>query len=84
MPSSLTAEGIYAALVTGEETALRILEPKFPSPKTRRWLSVKRAHDRFAAMLRHGVVRNVALRGMARLAAWRPTSRRMAAWFLDG
>jgi flavin-dependent dehydrogenase len=84
MPSSLTAEGIYAALVTGEETALRILEPSFPSPKTRRWLSVKRAHDRFAAMLRHRVIRNATLRGLTCLAAWRPTSRRMAAWFLDG
>jgi flavin-dependent dehydrogenase len=84
MPSSLTAEGIYAALVTGEETALRILEPKFPSPKTRSWLSVKRAHDRFAGMLRHRVVRNAALRAMARLATWRPASRRMAEWFLEG
>lgn len=42
MPSGLTAEGIYAALVTGEEAARRILEPGFPSPKTREWLRVKR------------------------------------------
>lgn len=43
--SGLTAEGIYAALVTGEETARRILEPGYPSPKTRAWLRLKRLHD---------------------------------------
>lgn len=43
--SGLTAEGIYAALVTGEETARRILEPKYDSPKTRAWMRVKRVHD---------------------------------------
>ena len=32
--SSLTAEGIYAALVTGEEVARTILEPRAPAPKT--------------------------------------------------
>lgn len=43
--SGLTAEGIYAALITGEETARRILEPGYPSPKTRAWLRIKRIHD---------------------------------------
>ena len=32
VPSALTAEGIYAALVTGEEVARTILEPAIPFP----------------------------------------------------
>ena len=84
VPSSLTAEGIYAALVTGEETARRILEPTYPSPKTWSWLKVKRAHDCFSRLLRSGVVRGVTLSGLARLAHWAPGARAMAAWFLDG
>jgi flavin-dependent dehydrogenase len=84
VPSSLTAEGIYAALVTGEETARRILDPGFPSPKTRSWLKVKRAHDRLATALRFDLVRGAALGGLAYLGRWRPGARRLAAWFLDG
>jgi geranylgeranyl reductase len=84
VPSSLTAEGIYAALVTGEETARRILEPGCPSPKTRSWLKVKRAHDRLSHGLQSGVVRAAVLGSLARLARWAPGARAMAAWFLDG
>jgi flavin-dependent dehydrogenase len=84
MPSSLTAEGIYAALVTGEETARRALDPAFPSPKTRSWLRVKRAHDRLAQALRYRPVRDVVLAGLARMASWPPASHGIASWFLDG
>ncbi|MGE5231408.1 MAG: NAD(P)/FAD-dependent oxidoreductase [Deltaproteobacteria bacterium] len=84
VPSALTAEGIYSALITGEETARRVLEPDFPSPKTRSWLKVKRAHDRLSSALGSRVVRGAALGGLARLAGWRPGARRLAAWFLDG
>jgi geranylgeranyl reductase len=84
MPSSLTAEGIYAALVTGEETARRILEARFPSPKTRSWLRVKRAHDRLARALTNRVVRDAVLSGLARMASWQPAARHIAGWFLDG
>ena len=83
VPSSLTAEGIYSALVTGEETARRLLEPGFPSPKTRGWLRVKRAHDRLAGALQYRLVRSLVLGSMARMARWQPSSRRMATWFLD-
>lgn len=44
--SSLTAEGIYPALVTGEEVARGILEPGFPRPKTTAWMRKKAAHAR--------------------------------------
>jgi geranylgeranyl reductase len=43
--SAVTGEGIYAALITGEEVARQILEPSYPAPKTRAWMRVKRAHD---------------------------------------
>jgi geranylgeranyl reductase len=84
MPSSLTAEGIYSALITGEETARRILDPGYPSPKTASWLRVKRAHDRVAGALRHAWVRNLLLAGLGRLARWEGTSRGLASWFLKG
>lgn len=84
VPSSLTAEGIYSALVTGEETARRILEPQYPSPKTARWLRTKGAHDRLARALRHPLARRALLGGLGRLAARDAASRRIAAWFLDG
>jgi len=84
VPSALTAEGIYAALVTGEETARRILEPGFPSPKTRSWLKVKRAHDRLSYALRSRFVRGTTLGALARLARCGPGARLLAAWFLGG
>lgn len=43
--SGLTGEGIYAALITGEEVARQILDPAYPAPKSRTWLRHKRLHD---------------------------------------
>jgi geranylgeranyl reductase len=51
LPSPLTAEGIYAALVSGEEVARRILEPSYDMPRLRSWLRVKRSHHRLSARL---------------------------------
>ena len=82
--SSLTAEGIYPALVTGEEAALRILDPAFPAPRTARWLAVKRRHDRFARMMARRPARAAvlpALSALARLPIARPP---MVQWFLAG
>jgi geranylgeranyl reductase len=84
VPSSLTAEGIYAALLSGEEVAREILEPTYRSARLARWLRVKRGHDRFAALLRRRPVRAVALPLLARLAEWAPAKRPMARWFLAG
>ncbi len=84
VPSSLTAEGIYAALLTGEEVAREILEPRYRSPRIARWLGVKRRHDRFAALLRRPAARAVALPILDRLSAWPPARRPMAQWFLAG
>jgi len=82
--SSLTAEGIYSALLTGEEVARRILDPGYPAPRARRWLRVKRRHDRLERLLRTAAARTVILRAMDRLAAWRPARPLLADWFLTG
>jgi flavin-dependent dehydrogenase len=80
--SSLTAEGIYAAIVTGEEVARTILDPRAPSPKTERWLRTKRRHDRLARWLARPGPRRWTLDALAALAA-RPRLRRpLADWFL--
>lgn len=84
VPSALTAEGIYPALVTGEEVARRILDPAFPAPLTSRWLRVKRRHDALARLLGTRAARAVVLPGLAALARCAPARRPMADWFLAG
>jgi geranylgeranyl reductase len=84
VPSALTAEGIYAALLTGEEVAREILEPGYRSRRVSRWLRVKRRHDRFAAILRRAAGRSVALPVLRTLSAWPPARRPLAEWFLAG
>jgi flavin-dependent dehydrogenase len=80
--SSLTAEGIYAAIVTGEEVARRVLDPRAPAPKTASWLRTKRRHDRLATWLARPAPRAWTLGALARAAA-RPRWRRpLADWFL--
>jgi flavin-dependent dehydrogenase len=83
-PSPLTAEGIHAALVTGEEVSRQILEPAAPMPKTARWLEAKRRHARLAAFLAWRPGRAVTLEALARLASWPPARRSLANWFLTG
>jgi geranylgeranyl reductase len=80
--SSLTAEGIYAALVTGEEVARRILDPRAPAAKTARWLRTKRRHDRLARWLARPAPRRATLGLLARIAASRRLRRPLAEWFL--
>jgi len=84
VPSSLTAEGIYSALVTGEEVARAILDPRSGSPKTTRWLRTKRRHDRLAAWLGRPGPRRWPLGTLARVAGAPALRRPLAAWFLHG
>jgi hypothetical protein len=84
VPSSLTAEGIYSALLTGEEVVREIVEPGYRSARVARWLRVKRGHDRLATFLRRRAARAVALPLLAGLAGWPFTRRPMAHWFLAG
>lgn len=81
--SSLTAEGIYAALVTGEEVARRILDPRAPTPKTASWLRTKRRHDRLAGWLARPAPRAWTLGALARMASAPALRRPLAGWFLQ-
>ena len=80
--SSLTAEGIYAALVTGEEVARQILDPGVAAPKTARWLRTKRRHDALARWLARPAPRRWTIGMLARLAAQPALRRPLAIWFL--
>jgi geranylgeranyl reductase len=82
--SALTAEGIYPALVTGEEVALRILDPTFPAPRTASWLRVKRRHDRFARLLARRLPRAVVLPALSKLSQVPAARGPMVRWFLAG
>ena len=81
--SSLTAEGIYAAIVTGEEVARRVLDPGAPSPKTERWLRTKRRHDRLARWLARPGPRTWTFGALARLAASPATRGPLTRWCLN-
>jgi geranylgeranyl reductase len=82
--SSLTAEGIYAALVTGEEVARTILEPRAPSPKTGSWLRTKRWHDRLARWLARPAARDRTLGFFASIGEMERLRRPLASWLLRG
>ncbi len=82
--SSLTAEGIYAALVTGEEVARTILEPRVPAPKTASWVRTKRWHDGLARWLARPDTRDRTLGLFAGIGEVRWIRRPLAAWLLHG
>jgi flavin-dependent dehydrogenase len=83
MPSGLTAEGIYAALVSGEEVARRILEPGFPMPKSWAWLRTKRLHDALGGVWLRRVPRELSF-SVLRTLCRHPTARRwISAFFLE-
>jgi flavin-dependent dehydrogenase len=82
-PSGLTAEGIYAALVTGEEVARRILDPAFPMPKTRHWLRIKRSHDRVGRVWLRRTPRDLSLAAIPALCRRKAGRRWISAYFLE-
>lgn len=82
--SGLTAEGIYAALVTGEEVARRILEPDYPSRKTRAWLRTKKAHDIAGRLWLRKGPRTLSLAALPALCAVPATRRWVSTFFLGG
>jgi geranylgeranyl reductase len=82
-PSGLTAEGIYPALVTGEEVARQILEPQAPAPKTAAWLRSKRRHDLLGRAWLRKDLRDASFSVLSN--AWRrPLARRLLARFFLG
>lgn len=83
LASGLTAEGIYPALVSGEEVARRVLEPGFPMPKTRNWLRIKRSHDLLGRMWLRRRPREISLTALRALCGRRPSRRWISAFFLE-
>lgn len=84
MPSGLTAEGIYAALITGEEAARQILEPRYPRPKSRGWLRIKRIHDAIGRLWLRRVPRRLSFRALPALCRWPSSNRWLSRLFLEG
>ncbi|HEX5819923.1 MAG TPA: NAD(P)/FAD-dependent oxidoreductase [Gemmatimonadales bacterium] len=84
LPSPLTAEGIYPALVSGEEVARRILEPGYAMPRLRRWLRVKRKHHRLSGMLSSLALRKALLPVFSRLGQMTLARRALADFYLAG
>jgi flavin-dependent dehydrogenase len=68
LPSPLTGEGIYPALVSGEEVARAILEPGQPRPAVRAWLQVRRVHNLLSLLSSQPRARAVILSACAALA----------------
>lgn len=82
--SGLTAEGIYAALITGEEVAMHILEPGRRSQKVRKWMRIKRAHDALGCLWARRRARDVSFAALARVCELRVPRRWLSAFFLEG
>lgn len=83
LPSGLTAEGIYPAIVSGEEVARRILDPGFPMPKTRQWLRIKRSHDRLGRWWLKRLPRELSLSALLSICRRRFGKRWVSAYFLE-
>lgn len=81
--SGLTAEGIYAALVTGEEVARGILEPGYPKRKTRAWLRLKRVHDAIGRLWTRRRPLDLGLSALEPICRWAPGKRWISAVFLE-
>jgi flavin-dependent dehydrogenase len=83
LPSGLTAEGIYPAVISGEEVARRILEPGFPMPKTRHWLTIKRSHDRLGRFWLGRAAREASLSVLHAICRATLGKRWISAYFLE-
>lgn len=83
LPSGLTAEGIYPALVSGEEVARRIVEPGAPMTKTARWLRIKRSHDRLGRWWLKRIPREISLSALLSVCRSRRGRRWVSAYFLE-
>jgi geranylgeranyl reductase len=57
LASALSGEGIYGALISGEEVAQSILEPGYPRLKLKSWLRSKRVQDTVAGIWRYRALR---------------------------
>ena len=84
LPSPLPAEGIYPALVSGEEVARRILEPRAPMARLARWLRLKRRHHALSRTLGSLTLRRLLLPVFSRLGHTAIARRSLADFYLGG
>ena len=49
--SGLTGEGIYFAIISGEEVARKIIDPRYNCPEISKILKIKRNHENFLKLL---------------------------------
>ncbi len=66
------------------EVARRILDPRYPKPKTRAWLRTKRLHDAVGRLWLRRPPRELSLRALSALCRRPAARRRVSAFFLDG
>jgi geranylgeranyl reductase len=82
LASGLTGEGIYAALVSGEEVARAILEPGYRPVKTIAWLRVKRLHEALERLWHKRTPRNVSLHLLRAMSRVDPVQAKLTSLFL--
>lgn len=70
--SGLTGEGIYFAMVSGEEIAKKILDPSYTQPELSRILRIKHRHEKLLGWLAKGGIRQRVLHELAVLATRNP------------
>jgi geranylgeranyl reductase family protein len=59
--SGLTGEGIYSAMLSGEEIAKKIIDPTYDTPRLSAWLKFKKWHDSLYRLLEFNTVSSEAL-----------------------
>lgn len=82
LASGLTGEGIYSALVSGEEVARQILQPGYRPVKTLAWLRVKRLHEALARLWHTRVARTVSLHVLRAMSRVDPLQAKLTSIFL--
>lgn len=66
--SGLTGEGIYFAMVSGEEIARKIIDPSYSQAELQRLLAIKRRHEKLLGWLAKGGIRQRFLHELAVIA----------------
>ena len=82
LASGLTGEGIYSALVSGEEVAQQILQPGSRPVKTLAWLRVKRVHEALARLWHKRTSRNASLYLLRAMTRIDPLQAKLTSLFL--
>jgi geranylgeranyl reductase len=82
LASGLTGEGIYPALVSGEEIARQILAPGYRPVKTLAWLRVKRLHEALGRLWHRRAPRDISLYLLRAISRVDPIQAKLTSIFL--